>query len=133
MRNSMMSRRGDDRTSETIEPLTRKFDDAVAATRGLMMVDFCAECSGLCRDIEPVLDDVTEAAGGRMTTISVKVDENPALAARYNVRSIPTVVFFKDGAVVDRVIGPASKALLQYIVDARTGTVQPRSGDSHDR
>jgi thioredoxin 1 len=54
-----------------------------------------------------------------VTLMKVDVDENPDLAVRYGIRSIPTILFFKQGAIVDRVVGVAPKALLQDIVNAR--------------
>jgi len=54
-----------------------------------------------------------------LTLMKVNVDENHTLAARYGIQSIPTILFLKEGAVVDRVVGPASKAVLQNIVNAR--------------
>jgi len=54
-----------------------------------------------------------------VTLMKVNVDENPGLAARYGIRSIPTILFFKEGAIVDRVLGAAPKAVLQGIVNAR--------------
>ena len=85
------------------------------------MVDFWAEWCGPCRMIAPVLDEIAEDSDGDVTVMKVNVDENSALAARYDVRSIPTILFFKDGEIVDRVVGAASKATLQSIVDARSG------------
>jgi thioredoxin-like negative regulator of GroEL len=54
--------------------------------------------------------------------MKVNIDESPGLAARYEIRAIPTILFFKEGAIVDRVIGAASKAVLQAIVNARADT-----------
>ena len=97
----------------------QNFDAALVATRGLVMVDFWADWCGPCRAIAPVLEELVEAWEGRVTLMKVNVDENPGLAARYGIRSIPTIVFFKEGAVVDRVVGAAPKAVLRDRVNAR--------------
>src|SRR6266852_7411713 len=79
-------------------PLTEQnFDEALVATSSLVMIDFSAEWCGPCRAIAPGLEELAEASEGRMTLMTVNVDENPALAARYGIRSIPTIVFFKEG------------------------------------
>ncbi len=105
--------------AETIHLTEQNFDEALVATRGLVMVDSWAEWCGPCRAIAPVLDELADASEGRVTLMKVNVDQNPGLAARFAIRSIQTIVFFKKGAVVDRVIGAASKAVLQDIVSAR--------------
>jgi thioredoxin len=105
--------------AETIHLTERNFDEVLVATKGLVMVDFWAEWCGPCRAIAPVLEELAEASEGRVTLMKVNVDENHGLAARYAIRSIPTIVFFKEGAVVDRVVGVAPKAVLQDIVNAR--------------
>ena len=105
--------------AETIHLTEQSFDEALVATQGLVMVDFWAEWCGPCRAIAPVLEEMAEASEGRVTLMKVNVDENPGLAARYGIRSIPTMLFFKEGAVVDRVVGAAPKAVLQDIVNAR--------------
>jgi len=102
---------------EAIHLTEQNFDEALVATRGLVMVDFWADWCGPCRAIAPVLEELASEAG--VTLMTVNVDENPGLAARYGIRSIPTIVFFKEGAVVDRVVGAAPKAVLQSIVNAR--------------
>src|SRR5437667_6816166 len=97
----------------------QNFDEALVATQGLVMVDFWAEWCGPCRAIAPVLEEIAQASEGRVTLVKVNVDENPGLAARYGIRSIPTILFVKQGTVVDRVVGAVSKAVLQDIVNAR--------------
>jgi len=105
--------------AETIHLTERNFDEALVATQGLVMVDFWAEWCGPCRAIAPVLEELAAASEGRVTLMKVNVDENHGLAARYGIQSIPTILFFKEGAVVDRVLGAAPKAVLQSIVNAR--------------
>ncbi len=103
----------------TLHLTEQTFDEALVAAQGLAMVDFWAEWCGPCRAIGPVLEDIAEASEGRVTLLKVNVDENPGLAERYGIRSIPTILFVKDGTVVDRVIGAVPKAALQDIVDRR--------------
>ena len=103
---------------------TKTFTDASFATDVLqadkpVIVDFWAEWCGPCRAIAPVLEEMAEASEGRVTLMKVNVDENPGLAARYGIRSIPTILFFKEGALVDRVVGAAPRAVLQDVVNAR--------------
>jgi thioredoxin len=105
--------------AETIHLTEQDFDKTLMAAQGLVMVDFWAEWCGPCRAIAAVLEELAEASEGRVTLMKVNVDENPDLAVRYGIRSIPTILFFKRGAIVDRVVGVAPKALLQDIVHAR--------------
>jgi thioredoxin 1 len=95
----------------------RSFDEAVVAHPALV-VDFWAPWCGPCRAIAPVLDELAGAYEGRVTVAKVNVDEQPGLAARFGVRSIPTLLFFRDGEVVDRVVGAAPAPELRKRVDA---------------
>jgi len=101
--------------SETgVVHLTEKtFDEALAAAEGVWMVDFWAAWCGPCRAIAPVLEELAQASKGGVTLAKVNVDEQPALAARYGIRSIPTILFVKDGKVADQVIGAVPKAQVQ--------------------
>ena len=104
---------------ETLHLTEQNFDEALVTNQGLLMLDFWAEWCGPCRMIAPVLEELADASEGRVTLMKINVDENPGLAARFDIRSIPTILFVKDGAVIDRVIGAVPKAALQNIVNAR--------------
>ena len=91
----------------------RNYDEALVAAEGVMMVDFWAEWCGPCRAIGPVLEDLARSSNGTVTLAKVNVDENLGLAARYGIRSIPTILFVKDGKVRDQVVGAVPKAQIQ--------------------
>ncbi|HEY7435798.1 MAG TPA: thioredoxin [Methylomirabilota bacterium] len=91
----------------------RNYDEALVAAEGVLMVDFWAAWCGPCRAIGPVLEDLARTSGGAVTLAKVNVDENPGLAARYGIRSIPTILFVKDGKVRDQVVGAVPKAQIQ--------------------
>lgn len=78
-----------------------------------MVVDFWATWCGPCRKIGPYIEELAEAYQGRVLVGKVDVDDNNDLAVRYGVRNIPTVLFIKNGEVIDKQIGAASKADLE--------------------
>ena len=78
---------------------------AAAAQGGVMLVDFWADWCGPCRMLAPVMDKLAGLYEGRVTVGKVNVDEEPMLAQRYGVMSIPNVVILKDGKEVDRLVG----------------------------
>ena len=102
----------------TVHLTEQNFDEALAANQNVMMVDFWAEWCGPCRAIAPVLEDLTRESAGAITLAKVNVDENPSLAARYGIRSIPTILLVKQGKVADQVIGAVPKAQLKKKLDA---------------
>jgi thioredoxin 1 len=94
------------------------FDSELEKHKEVLMVDFWAEWCAPCRAIAPTLEELARESGGKVSLAKVNVDEQPALAARYGVRSIPTILFVKSGAVVDQVIGAVPKAQLKKKLDA---------------
>jgi thioredoxin 1 len=114
-----MSPSGEQGIAEPTHLVEQTFKETLAATQGLVMVDFSAAWCGPCLAIAPVLEELVEASEGRVVLIKVNVDESPALAARYGIRSTPTILFFKEGTLVDRMVGAAPEAVLQGIVNAR--------------
>ena len=94
------------------------FDVEVGKHAEVLMVDFWAEWCAPCRAIAPTLDELAREGLGKVSLVKVNVDDNPALAARYGIRSIPTILFIKAGAVVDQVVGAVPKAQLKKKLDA---------------
>src|SRR4029450_4165627 len=95
----------------------KTFDETLATTEGVLMVDFWVEWCGPCRAVSPVLEDLARTSGGKVTLAKVNVDDNPTLAARFGVRSIPTILFVKDGKIRDQAIGALPKAALQKKIE----------------
>ena len=105
--------------AETALHLTEDtFDQELARHTELLLVDFWAEWCAPCRMIAPLLEELVKESGGSLTLAKVNVDDNPGLAARYGIRSIPTILFVKGGKVLDQVIGAVPKNQLQKKIEA---------------
>lgn len=96
----------------------KNFQDTALADNAVAVVDFWAEWCGPCRLIGPVIDELASDYEGRATIGKVNVDENPEISMKYKVRSIPTILFIKDGEVVDKHVGTATKAALEEKLNA---------------
>lgn len=88
------------------------FEQQIEQHEGLAVVDFWATWCGPCRMIGPILDQLAEEYGDKAKVAKLDVDTNLKTATRFNVRSIPTILFFKGGKLVDQVVGAVPKPQL---------------------
>ncbi|MCR3755594.1 MAG: thioredoxin 1 [Sodalis sp. Psp] len=85
------------------------FKKDILQSKGLILVDFWAQWCGPCKMISPILTEIADEFDGKLTIAKLNIDENPATAPKYGVRSIPTLLLFRDGKVVATKIGVLSK------------------------
>lgn len=100
----------------TLRVTDNSFEKDVVQADGPVLVDLWAEWCGPCRAIAPVLDDLQQDLGDSVTIAKVNVDENPETARRLAIRSIPTLLLFKDGEIVDSAVGVQSKSALATMI-----------------
>lgn len=90
------------------------FDAEVSASSGLTIVDFWAAWCGPCRTVSPIIEQLAGKYRDRgLRVAKLDVDENPKTSSRFNIRSIPSILFFKNGQLVDTVIGAVPRAHLE--------------------
>jgi thioredoxin 1 len=105
----------------TLTFTAENFDQEVLASKVPVLVDFWAEWCGPCRALGPTIDALANAYGERVKVGKLNVDEHPAIAAKYGVRSIPTVIVFAHGAVQEAIIGGKPQQHYAARLDALTG------------
>lgn len=93
------------------------FQTEVLDNQGLSVVDFWAEWCGPCRAITPIIEDLAAEYEGSVKIGKLNVDHNEQVSVKYGVRSIPTILFIKDGEVVERHVGTASRDFLKQKID----------------
>ena len=102
----------------TIEITDSNFQEVVIDAGKPAVVDFWAEWCGPCRMLTPVIKELSTEYENRVVVGKVDVDSNPGISAKYGIRNIPTVLFFKDGQVVDKQVGVVPKGALVNKIDA---------------
>ncbi len=89
------------------------FADEVEKANGLTLIDFWAVWCGPCRMVAPIVEQLAQEYSGKLKVLKLDVDSNMQTSARFNIRSIPSLLFFKDGKLVDTVVGAVPKQFLE--------------------
>lgn len=95
----------------------KTFEQEVLKAEMPVLIDFWAEWCGPCKMVAPVVEELAGDYDGRIKVVKLDVDQSPTVASRYGIRSIPTLLFFKNGQPVNQVIGAVPKQLLQQKID----------------
>ena len=99
------------------------FDQVVLKSKTPVLVDFWAEWCGPCRTLAPIVEAIAAQYGDAARVFKLNVDDSPAVAQRYGIQGIPTLILFQDGEEKDRIIGAVSKETIARAVEARVGAV----------
>ncbi len=99
--------------SKLLEVNTASFDDEVLSSDGLVLVDFWAPWCGPCRMQTPILEQIVEADDLDVKIVKINTDEDPAIAQKFGISSIPTLVLFDKGKEVERFVGVQPEAVLR--------------------
>ena len=100
-----------------MEKVSVNFDREVIQSRALALVDFWAPWCGPCKMLAPTLSRIEQAYKGEIKVVKVNTEENPELAAQYQVLSLPTVLFFQNGTIVDRIVGNQAEKSIKAKID----------------
>jgi thioredoxin 1 len=101
-----------------VEVNDNNFDEVVLRSDKPVIVDFWAEWCGPCRMITPIIEEISDEYTGRAVVVKCDVDESPGVAARFGIRNIPTVLYFKNGEVADKQVGAVPKKNFTTRLDA---------------
>lgn len=102
----------------TVELTDNNFDELALKSDKVVVVDFWAPWCGPCRMVGPAMDELANEYDGLAVVGKMNVDDNPQIATKYGIRSIPTILFIKNGEVVDRSVGAVPKTTLAGKLDA---------------
>lgn len=101
----------------TLELTDSNFMDTVGKSERPVLVDFWAPWCGPCRLLSPIVEELAQVYDGQLQVAKVNTDESPSVATQFNIRSIPTLLFFKGGKLVDSMIGLVPKEQLQQKIE----------------
>lgn len=101
-----------------IELNTDNFKENTNQNEKLAMVDFWAEWCGPCKIIGPIIEELAKEYGDKAIIAKLNVDENPEIAAQLGIRNIPTILFFKNGEVVDKLVGANTKTKMEEKINS---------------
>ena len=101
-----------------LEATDGNFEELVLKSDKPVIVDFWAEWCGPCRMVGPIVEEVGVEYDGKAVVTKVDVDSNPSITAKYGIRNIPTILFFKNGEVADKQVGAVPKSTIVAKLDA---------------
>ena len=101
-----------------IDITDEKFQEVILDSDKPAIVDFWAEWCGPCRMVSPIVKELSEEYGDKIVVAKMDVDSNPNTAIKFGIRNIPTILFFKNGEVVDKQVGAVPKTILASKLDA---------------
>ncbi len=104
-------------SENVIEVVDSEFDEEVIQSELPVLIDFWAPWCGPCRALAPVIDEISKDYEGRVKVGKVNVDENPEITMKFSIRSIPTLIAFKNGEVSDQIIGAVPKSEIEKVLD----------------
>ena len=93
-----------------LEVTDSNFDEMVIKSDKPVIVDFWAEWCGPCRMIAPIMEEISKEYAEKALVVKCDVDSNPGVTAKYSIRNIPTILFFKDGKIADKQVGAVPKS-----------------------
>ena len=103
--------------TKVVQQITDSDFDQILNAGTPVFVDFWAPWCGPCRIVGPIIEELAPSYAGKAVIGKLNVDDNPGVAQRFGVTSIPTMMMFKDGKLVDRIVGAAPKGALQQFID----------------
>lgn len=111
--------------SSAISVTESNFTEEVLNSEVPVLVDFWAPWCGPCRMVAPVVEEIAVQYEGELKVVKVNTDENPQIASQYGIRSIPTLMIFKDGEKVDMVVGAVPKSTLSNTLEKYLTSPKP--------
>src|SRR5688500_8829942 len=105
---------------KTMTVTDASFNDEIEKGKGLSVVDFWAAWCGPCRMVGPIVEQLANEYEGKVKVVKVDVDANQQTAMKFGIRSIPSILFFKDGKHIDTVVGAVPKAFLERKIQEHT-------------
>ncbi len=102
----------------TVDVTSKSWEEEVLKHSGAVMVDFWASWCGPCKMIAPVIDELAVEYSGRLKVCKLNTDESPDISSQYQIMGIPSLLFFKEGKLVDKMVGAASKNKFKEKIEA---------------
>ena len=103
--------------SKAVPVSATTWETEVGKASSLVMVDFWAVWCGPCQMVAPIVDELAAEYDGKLKVLKLNTDENPDIAGKYGIMSIPTLLFFKNGQMVEKVVGAVPKRALKEAID----------------